>query len=58
MLVTVKHSSVAIAYCLAGGFLIFVGMAKLGHAAYIQAFMCLTVGVCLAFVAMKQARHP
>ena len=51
-----KHLTVAIPYCLTGGFFILIGVAKLSHVAYTQALICLTVGVVLEFVGLKLLR--
>ena len=51
-----KHLTVAIPYFLLGGLGIFVGLAKLDHAAYVQCVPCLLAGAGFAWVGIQEAR--
>jgi TctA family transporter len=52
-----RHLMVAIPYCLAGTLFFSVSVAKLNHSAFLQAFLCLALGVCLAFVGLRQIQQ-
>jgi hypothetical protein len=52
----VKHLLLGIAYCLFGGFLLLVSLAKTGSGAFTQALICFGAGSALGIIGLDQLR--